>query len=498
MNGQAVLSCAGVSKRFGGAVALDNVDIALHPGRVLALIGENGAGKSTLISVLTGSTRPDSGEINTIDGTHASLTPSAALRLGVAAIRQEPVLVPGLSIEENLLLGIEPARIGLVRRGQRRTLATQWLADVGAPLHPGTRVGDLRPADRQLVEIARALGSGAKVLFFDEPTACLTPLEVARLFDIIRSLAARGAAVAYVSHRLDEILEITDDVVVLRDGRRVASGETSSFDAHGLASAMAGRDVDRPVVRTSADRIGDAPMLVLSEVSSGRLQAVTLDIRPGEIHGIAGIVGSSRSRLASVVAGVAPVQSGRMTLGGTPYTPASPRSAMSRGVAFVPEDRWRDSLFGDASQANNVVFPRLPSALGFVTKRAETRQASGTLEELDVRPRRPRMAARQLSGGNQQKLVLGRALGLDPVVLVLDEPTRGVDVSAKEDIHQAIQKVTVTGTAVLLISSDLPELIALSDRITVLERGHAVATFQPPYNPTLLMAAAVGTDLEAS
>ncbi len=498
MNTQAVLSCSGVSKRFGGAVALDNVDIEMRPGRIVALIGENGAGKSTLISVLTGSTRPDAGVITSKVGAHSSLTPSEALRLGIAAIRQEPLLVPELTTEENLFLGIEPSRVGVVRRRRRRTLATQWLADVAAPLDAKTRVGDLRPADRQLVEIARALGSGASVLFFDEPTACLTPLEVARLFDIIRSLAAKGAAVAYVSHRLDEILEITDDVVVLRDGRRVASGDTADFDAHALASAMAGRDVEAPRDRTSADRIGEAPMLVLSNVTSGRLESVSLDIRPGEIHGIAGIVGSSRSRLASVVAGVAPMQSGQMALGGAPYRPTSPGSAMRRGVAFVPEDRWRDSLFGDASQATNVAFPRLPSTGGFLTQRAEIRQASATLEELDVRPRRPRMTARQLSGGNQQKLVLGRALDLKPVVLILDEPTRGVDVSAKEDIHTAIQSVTDTGTAVLLVSSDLPELIALSDRITVLERGRAVATFQPPFSPTLLMAAAVGTDLEAS
>lgn len=498
MNGEAVLSCAGISKRFGGAVALDGVDVDLVPGRVLALIGENGAGKSTLISVLTGSTRPDQGQITTTACVRSSLSTAEALRLGIAAIRQEPVLVPALSIEENLLLGMEPSVAGLVRRRERRAMATRWLADVSASLDPRTIVGELRPADRQLVEIARALGSGARVLFFDEPTACLTPVEVERLFVIIRSLSADGAAVAYVSHRLDEIQEITDDVVVLRDGRRVVAGLTADFNAHGLASAMAGRDVDSPVARISTARVADEPVLVLSGVSSGRLQSVSLDVKPGEIHGIAGIVGSSRSRLASVVAGIAPLQSGRMTLGGMPFAPANPRAAMRRGVAFVPEDRWRDSLFGDASQATNVVFPRLPSAAGFVTSKAEVARARETLEELDVRPRQPRMLARQLSGGNQQKLVLGRALGLSPVVLVLDEPTRGVDVSAKEDIHRAIRRVAANGTAVLVVSSDLPELIALSDRITVLERGRATATFQPPYDPTLLMAAAVGTELEAS
>jgi ABC-type sugar transport system ATPase subunit len=498
MSGTALLACTGVSKRFGGAIALDNVDVTLHKGRVLALIGENGAGKSTLISVLTGAARPDEGVITTSSGTCSHLSPAAALALGIVAIRQEPVLVPTLSIEENLILGIEPSVAGLVRRRQRRAQATQWLDEVAADLDPRTKVGELRPADRQLVEIARAVGTGAQVLFFDEPTACLSPVEVARLFTIVRSLSARGAAVAYVSHRLDEILELTDEVVVLRDGRRVASGPTSEFDTHGLASAMAGRDVDTPIARVSAQRSDAPPALLLTDVSSGRLRSVSLDVRPGEIHGIAGIVGSSRSRLASVVAGVTRMDTGRMTLDGEIYAPRSPREAISRGVAFVPEDRWRDSLFGDASQATNVVFPRLPATAGFLTTRAEVAQATETLEELDVRPRQPRMTARQLSGGNQQKLVLGRALGLKPRVLILDEPTRGVDVSAKQDIHQAIQRAAAAGTGVLVISSDLPELIALSDRITVLERGRAAATFLPPYDPTELMAAAVGTELEAS
>lgn len=481
-----------ISKNFGGVRALFEVDLELLSGQVLALLGENGAGKSTLISVLTGATAPSAGKIVLGSETFEKLTPADALRFGIAAIRQEPVLVSQLSIEENLLLGLEPRKFGVLNYRARETIARQWLDEIGSNLDPKTSVSLLKPADRQMVEVARAIGSGSKTILFDEPTACLTPREVDRLFGIIRSLSRMGVAIAYVSHRLDEVLEITTDVVVLRDGQRVAAGPTRTFSAHTLAEAMAGREISiaAPGERTSHSLNEDT--LKIQSVSSGPLTNISLEVRKGEIHGIAGIVGSSRTRLANVVAGAIPLSAGKMILSGSEYRPKNPRKAILSGVGYVPEDRWRDSLFGDLSQATNILFSSIPNFFGFIASRNEIRVAQPHLDKLSVRPRRPRMLARLLSGGNQQKLIFGRALLNDPKLLVLDEPTRGVDVISKNDIHIAIRGVANRGAGVLMVSSDLLELMELSDRITVMDRGRTTATFEPPYSAGELIAAAAG------
>ena len=481
-------------KRYGGVEVVRHVSFPIRAGEVLGLVGENGAGKSTMVGMFSGAVSPDGGDI-VIDGErHRSLSPSLARRLGIGAVRQEPVLVPTLSVAENMLLGREPQRAGLVQRRQARAMAQAWLTDVGAQLSPDTLVEDLLPADRQFLEIARVVGGGARVVFLDEPTAVLGPGETQQLFNVIRRLTAAGTAVVYVSHRLEEIFDICERVVVLRDGNLVADMAVSDLDEDRLVALIAGRELAADeAIRQQHPIGGMAPALALQNVSNGgRLRDVTFEVYAGEIHGIFGIVGSSRSRLARLIAGLERLDQGTMTLNGKPYHPRSPRHAIDAGVILVPEDRHRSALFPELDLASNVLIGSHGqySRSGFTSRGQEARVAMPLMERLDVRPLDPTRLGRTLSGGNQQKLILARALGKHPTVLVLDEPTRGVDVGAKVDIHEFIRQQTGAGVAALVVSSDLRELLALADRITVLARGRVVETFAGEFDRERLIAAA--------
>jgi ABC-type sugar transport system ATPase subunit len=372
--------------------------------------------------------------------------------------------------------------------------ARRWLEAVDAQVDPDALVGSLSPADRQLVEIARSVGSGARVLFFDEPSAALGPAETERLFRLIRRLVDGGAGVVYVSHRLEEVFAVCDRIVVLRDGSVVEEALVDESDEESLVRAMAGRKLEHVMRETRRFQARDVPVLRVRDLRLGsRLRGVDLVVREGEIHGLAGIVGSGRTRLLAALAGLERPDGGTIELGGGRYAPRSPGSAIEAGVCLVPEDRVGSALFAELSQAVNVVVSRhaaAAAALGLITRAREGVTADPLLQRLDVRPRASTMRAGALSGGNQQKLIVARALFARPRLLLLDEPTRGVDVGAKADIHRLLTELAAEGIAVVLASSDMRELVSLSDRITVMARGRTTGTFEPPFDSQALIAAA--------
>ena len=392
---------------------------------------------------------------------------------------------------------MEPSRRGIYSKRRATVMAQVWLDRVGAAFSPATLVETLSPADRQLVEIARAVGPGAKFLFFDEPTSALGPSETSRLFELIRRLRDDGTAVVYVSHRLEEVFAICERVVVMRDGHIVADERVEALDEDGLVALMAGQELVADLTTEHARRrLPDGPpYLTVDGVElDGRLHDVSLDVGRGEIHGVAGIVGAGRTSLLEVVAGIARPTAGAMSLGGDPYRPSDTASALRAGVFLVPEDRIRDALFPELPLATNTVMPLIDKIWrwGLVTAGREREAALPLMRRLDVRPLRPSALGGSLSGGNQQKVMLARALFADPKLLLLDEPTRGIDVATKADIHELIRALADDGVSVVVVSSDLRELLSLADRITVLSRGRAAGTFRPPFDTNRLLAAATG------
>jgi ribose transport system ATP-binding protein len=461
----------GVRKAYGSTVALDAVDFAVDDGEVCALVGQNGAGKSTLMSILAGAVPPDSGEMRIGGGAYAPRSPIDARHRGVAMIYQGLSLAPDLSVMENIALGAEPARWGIVRRDDMRRRAAAALADLGhSDIDPALPAGALSPAGQQLVEIARALASGCRVLVLDEPTSSLAHGDVRRLFEIIARLRAQGQAIVYISHFLEEVQAVSDRFVVMRDGRVAGSGRTADSPAAAIVELMVGRAVDELYPR-SERRAGDVA-LDLAEVMPG---AATLQLRRGEIVGIAGLLGAGRTRLIRTIFGLEPVRSGRIRVGAYEGA-ASPSDRWSQGMGMVSEDRGAEGLAADLSIADNLTLSKL-EGLGrgpFVTPAAQASAARPWLERLQVRSAGPRQPVSALSGGNQQKVAVARLLYHDVDVLLLDEPTRGIDVASKAQIYRLIDDVVSNQTrprAVLLVSSYLPELLGICDRIAVMARG---------------------------
>jgi ABC-type sugar transport system ATPase subunit len=491
------LSLEGVSKHYGAVIAVADASIAFRTGEVAGLVGENGAGKSTLISLVTGANRPDTGSFAVGGVPVHDFDPQRARNAGIYGIRQEPVLVPTISVTENLLLGMEPADRGIYAKRRARVIAEEWLDRVGAAFSPNVLVETLSPADRQLVEIARAVGPGAMYLFFDEPTSALGPAETERLFELIGRLRDDGTAVVYVSHRLEEIFAVCERIVVMRDGRIVADELADSLDEDGLVGLMAGQELAADLTTTHIRRqLPDGPpFLSIDRIElKDRLHDVSLEVGLGEIHGIAGIVGAGRTSLLEVLAGIVKPTSGAMSLASDTYRPANTADALKAGVFLVPEDRLRDALFPELPLATNTVLPLIDKIWrrGLVTAGRERDAALPLMRRLDVRPLRPSALGGSLSGGNQQKVILARALFADPRLLLLDEPTRGIDVGTKADIHGLIRTLAADGVSVVVVSSDLRELLSLADRITVLSRGRAAGTFDPPFDANRLLAAATG------
>jgi ribose transport system ATP-binding protein len=471
------LAMRGIVKRFGATVALDGVDLEVAAGEVLALVGENGAGKSTLMKVLSGAHRPDAGTMELDGRPFAPANPLEARRAGIAMIYQELSLAPHLTVAENIVLGLEPHRFGWVNRRQVRTTAREALRPFDHPeLHPDRRVRDLPPAAQQLVEIARALASGCRVLVLDEPTSSLTARDVDRLFELIRQLKTRGLAIVYISHFLEEVQRIADRLVVLRDGRSVGGGPAGAFSPAQIIALMVGREVKELYPRSP--RTPGEVVLELNDLAGvERPVSATLALRRGEVVGIAGLMGAGRTELLRCVFGLDPVRRGAVRVGAF-VGPASPAARWRQGAGFLSEDRKQEGLALALNVADNVTLSRLEGfgPAGLVLPGRQVAAARRWIDRLGIRCLGATQRAADLSGGNQQKVALARLLQHDVDVLLLDEPTRGIDVGAKAMIYRLIDELASGAEgrrprAVLMVSSYLPELLGVSDRIAVMCRG---------------------------
>lgn len=468
------LTARGVTKRFPGVLALDQVDLDLPAGQVTALMGENGAGKSTLLKILNGDYRPDAGELTLGGEPVAFATPHDARRAGLRVIAQEPEIVPHVTVAENLYLGKLPGTRGAVSQTVLRRNAAADLVRLGFDhlLDPGQVAATLSPAQRQLVEIVRALIDDPRVVCFDEPTSSLSDHEIDALFAIIRRLRDDGRAIAYVSHRLREVFQIADRVTVLRDGRLVGSRAVAEVTQDDIIQMMVGRDLSQMYHRES-HQAGDEA-LRLEHVTTDDVQDVSLHVRRGEIVALAGLVGAGRSELALAIAGDRPVRSGSVTAFGKALRCRTPQDAIRVGIGLAPEERKADALILIRSVRDNIalaVLGRL-SRYGMVSDRQERKLVATYITRLDIRTPSPEQRVENLSGGNQQKVVLARWLAKQSQILVLDEPTRGVDVGAKAEIYTIIDQLAANGAAILMISSELPEVLGLADRIVVMQNGH--------------------------
>jgi len=461
----------GVGKRFGATIALDGADLTVHPGEVCALVGQNGAGKSTLMAILAGAIAPDEGTMRIDAVPYAPRDPFESRRAGVAMIHQELSLAPHLSVMENIVLGIEPVRHGFVQRRRMRDIAIEAMRQLGHDdIRPDAQVSTLQPAAQQLVEIARALATGCRVLVLDEPTSSLGPADVRALFDLIGRLKARGMAIVYISHFIEEVKAVSDRFVVLRDGRNAGDGVTAAASAADIVAMMVGRTLDDMYPRGA--RTAGEPMLQLDRVVPG---SATLTLHRGEILGIAGLLGSGRTRLLRAIFGLEPVTSGAIVVGA--YSgPATPHDRWRQGVGLLSEDRAGEGLALGLSVADNMTLTSLePLGTSFaVLPSRQLAAASRWIDRLGIRCAGARQTVGELSGGNQQKVAVARLLHHDVDVLVLDEPTRGIDVASKAQIYALLDEL-VCGTgdrkAVLLVSSYLPELLGVCDRIAVMSRG---------------------------
>ncbi|MBK8976251.1 MAG: sugar ABC transporter ATP-binding protein [Planctomycetes bacterium] len=493
------LRMRGVRKAFAGVPALLDADLDVHGGEVVALIGENGAGKSTLMAILAGAVRADAGSVE-VDGLpHAPGGPRAALDRGVHLVHQELQLVDDLSIADNVFLGREPQR-GFARRDRQLAEARtrELLAPLGVARHPGTAVRRLALAERQLVEIARGLAFDAGVVALDEPTAALTDAEAARLFDyVVPELRRRGAAIVWISHRLEEIERIAERVFVLRDGRTVARGPVAAFDRRALVAAMVGRDVDEARPHPSAPPRDPArpPALAVTGLADGqRCRGVTLELAEGELLGAFGLAGSGRTELALALLGVRRPTAGCVAVRGVPFAPRDPARALAAGIAYLTEDRKAAGIVPDRPVGENITLAALPRLAtrgvlrGVLRRAAERAVVEASWRELGIRARNPAQPIRTLSGGNQQKALIARLLATRAPVLILDEPTRGVDVGAKAEIHDLLHALRARGHSILVISSDLPELLAIADRVVVFRDGRvAGAVERARFSPALVM-----------
>lgn len=471
------LRIEGLTKRFGGVTVLSDVDLEVRTGEVRALLGENGAGKSTLIRILSGALAADGGRV-LLDGVEAHLgDPRQAMRLGVATVHQELSVVPGLTVAENVLLGHAPPQVlGKIRWKPVNERARALLASLGQDLDVRADVESLSAVGKTMVALARALSHEARVLVLDEPTASLTDAETSQLFAAVRRLTAHGVAVLYVSHRLDEVAALCDTYTVLRNGVKVAEGAMAAADVTGLITSMAGRPVDT-IFPERATVAADAPAVLHAEALHGRkLRDVSFDVRAGEVVGIAGLAGSGRSEVVRLLAGAQPARRSRMRLHGRPHAPRSVAEAQRAGVALVPQERRAEGLVPDTVERNaNLTTLRRHTRGGFVVAGARSRHhAHGLAELLRVRRHSMDQQVLTLSGGNQQKVVLAKYLALGPSVLLLDEPTRGVDVGTKSEIYHLVRQRAAEGAGVVVVSSELPELLGLCDRIVVLHEGRSM------------------------
>ncbi|GHG86788.1 sugar ABC transporter ATP-binding protein [Streptomyces lanatus] len=478
-----LLGMNGITKSFPGVRALDGVDLDVQAGEVHCLLGQNGAGKSTLIKVLAGAHQPDTGTIRWRGEEVTLRSPIAAMRLGIATIYQELDLVEHLSVAENVHLGHEPTTAGFVVRGKAARVSTaQLLKRLGHPeIEPGRLVGELSAAQQQIVSMARALSHDVRLIVMDEPSAALDPDEVDNLFRIVGDLTAAGVAVVYISHRLEEIRRIGDRVTVLKDGRAVAGGlPAKSTPTRDVVAMMTGRNVEYVFPeRPTQDATGGEPLLEVRGLArDGEFESLDLTVRPGEIVGLAGLVGSGRSEILETIYGARKPSAGQVLVAGRALKPGSVRAAVRAGLGLAPEERKAQALLMLESVTRNVSVSSMSrfSHGGWIDRAAELGAARAATRELSLRPDNPSVPVRTLSGGNQQKAVLARWLLRGCRVLLLDEPTRGVDVGARAELYAVVRRLADEGLAVLLVSSEVPEVLGLADRVLVLREGRVVHT----------------------
>jgi rhamnose transport system ATP-binding protein len=472
-----LVELVGVTKGYGGVQAVDGVSFAIEAGTVHALVGENGAGKSTLVKILTGVVHPDDGRL-LLEGEPQRIgSPHDAHRLGIVAMYQEPTVFPDLTVAENIFAGRHPrGRLHLVDWHAMRSGVAQLLRELGVDFGPDTPMRGLGVADRQLMEIAKALSSSARLLIMDEPTAALSPHEVETLFRTVRRLRERGVAIVFISHRLEEVEALADTVTVLRDGRHVATRPADQLPHSEIVRLMVGRSLGALFPKEEAE-IGEVVLRAEGLSRRGFFSDVSFELRRGEIVGLAGFVGSGRTEIARAIFGIDRLDTGELWIDRRRFRPSSPRAALRRGLAYLPEDRLNQGLVQPMSVAANTSMAVLPELTpgGLLRPRRERALARRFMEELRIKATSPAQVVRSLSGGNQQKVVLSKWLAAEPRILILDEPTHGVDVGTKADVHRTISHLAAGGLTILLISSELLEILAMSDRVLVLHEGRLAA-----------------------
>lgn len=480
-----ILELLHIRKSFGGLVALHDATLRLYPGTVHALLGENGAGKSTLIKVLAGVYQPDSGQI-VLNGEQVSFAnPAQARDAGVAVIYQEPTLFPDLSIAENIFMGRHPID-ARSRRIQWKALyreVRELLGRVGLDLDPQERLRGLSVADQQLIEVAKALSLNARVMVMDEPTSSLTPGEVERLFAIVRQLREQGVAIVFIGHRLEEVFALSDQITILRDGRYVGTYEAADLTPDQAIAHMVGRELATLFQRERSrpqQGDGEAALRVEDLHRAGVFADISFEVRAGEIVGLAGLVGAGRTEVARAIFGIDPLDGGTVMIRGQVVHLDSPRAALRAGLAYLPEDRQAQGLILPLSITKNVTLPILRELApgGFLQPKRERALATEYAQRLRVRARSVDQRASDLSGGNQQKVVISKWLATRPQILILDEPTRGIDVGAKTEVHRLMGELAQAGMAILMISSELLEILAMSDRVLVMREGRLVAEME--------------------
>jgi rhamnose transport system ATP-binding protein len=492
-----LLDVQDVSKSFDAVAAVQGVSFPLYAGEAHALVGENGAGKSTIVKMLAGVHRPDSGQL-VVDGEPVDFAnPAAAKAAGIAVIYQEPTLFPDLSVAENIVMGAQPlGRFNTIDRAAMRAHAAELFRRLGVQIDPDRPARGLSIADQQIVEIAKALSAEARVLVMDEPTAALSGHEVDRLFAVARSLRDEGAAILFISHRFEEVTALCQRVTIMRDGKHVSTDPISELTTEEMVRRMVGRDLDALFPKQDVE-----PGAVVLEVEglskAGVFKDVSFSVRAGEIVALAGLVGSGRSEVVQAVFGVDERDSGTVRLFGRTLKPHSPRAAMAAGMALVPEDRRQQGLIMDLSIERNVTLPRSGAlaSLGLLFGGRERREAAEWTKRLQTKYRRLGDTVGTLSGGNQQKVVLAKWLATTPKVLIVDEPTRGIDVGTKAEVHRLMSSLAADGVAVVMVSSELPEVLGMADRVLVMREGRIVAEIpRAQATEESVMFAATGQD----